>query len=614
MTIVATISALKSVTVSGLPSNELAYVAGYYSAYDGGGGFFSYSSASSAADNGGTTIAPTSGSGRWLRVVESDLNVLWFGALGDGATDNSSTFQNVINAALAIEATIYVPAGRFKIGNSLLANGALRIRGDGYSSVIDGSGNYYSGDSSKDVGFGITVASQLGTTAYTSTGNLYAGTTSLALNSVSGLSVGSDIYLELGVSASDSSQPFYRMFAKVTAIAGTTITLDNGVPEDINGTSHNLWLNLVPARNVSITNLRFHNFHFSLNKMENGVVADLYFDSTNSCFLVTNCYNTAFNRVYVEVLQGLANIGIASMYGWVIQGWGMYNVTAHDIRVRNLRGVPFFSCEAESRQVFMNEIHLGLADAVGNTQQIPVFASAGISSPRPIHVRDLYINVLASSNIFNCAIGSVFYTNVYITGNGTAGSAYSQPPFILLPLAQVAGTLYYKNQTYFLRKQFRRLIHVAPGTGASFYDLGVKGLLTQLRLFASNLTGISFVGHSNTSASGDNLLSSLTTNQFSGPLVTSTYIGVGNPSYFSDDVILQTTTDGTQSPVAYLVAEGEALVSPTDAELAPETLIGGAAPSTSAAFVGQYFLDVVNDILYYAKTVGSGASDWLALN
>lgn len=42
--------------------------------------------------------------------------------------------------------------------------------------------------------------------------------------------------------------------------------------------------------------------------------------------------------------------------------------------------------------------------------------------------------------------------------------------------------------------------------------------------------------------------------------------------------------------------------------LVPKT--GTTAPSTSATYLGQTYLDTTTKILYFAKAVGTGASDW----
>lgn len=110
---VATIAALKALTPS---AGDAVNVLGYYAAGDGGGGTFYYDSGSSATDNGGTIIAPTAGSGRWLRAYSAGaINVRWFGAKGDGVTDDTTAIQGALNTGFLT----HVPAGSYVVSQAL---------------------------------------------------------------------------------------------------------------------------------------------------------------------------------------------------------------------------------------------------------------------------------------------------------------------------------------------------------------------------------------------------------------------------------------------------------------------------------------------------------------
>ena len=88
---VDTIAALKALTVA--PALSQVEVLGYYAAGDGGGGLFLYDAGSSSADDGGTVIAPTVGTGRWLRRYDGPINPKWFGVTMDGLTDDTTRMQ-----------------------------------------------------------------------------------------------------------------------------------------------------------------------------------------------------------------------------------------------------------------------------------------------------------------------------------------------------------------------------------------------------------------------------------------------------------------------------------------------------------------------------------------
>ena len=52
----------------------------------------------------------------------------------------------------------------------------------------------------------------------------------------------------------------------------------------------------------------------------------------------------------------------------------------------------------------------------------------------------------------------------------------------------------------------------------------------------------------------------------------------------------------------------ESVLAKINTNLVPKT--GTTAPSTSATYLGQTYLNTTTKILYFAKAVGTGASDW----
>lgn len=128
---VASIAALKA--LKGMGSLQYSVrVLGYHTAGDGGGGEFYWDSASSATDNGGTVIAANAGGvGRWRRVYSGLLNIRWFGAKGDGTTDDI----NKINTAL-LAGSALVPSGTFRTTTTIDIPAATCLIGEGVASVI----------------------------------------------------------------------------------------------------------------------------------------------------------------------------------------------------------------------------------------------------------------------------------------------------------------------------------------------------------------------------------------------------------------------------------------------------------------------------------------------
>ena len=126
---------------TGTSNGDQASVAGYYVPGDGGGGMFYWNSTSTASDDGGATILPTghAGTGRWIRIIDFDVSVLFFGALGDGATDDIASIQAAVAYAKAEGGQdIHFPPGVFLVSQTIDVADATGVRligeGGGYNS------------------------------------------------------------------------------------------------------------------------------------------------------------------------------------------------------------------------------------------------------------------------------------------------------------------------------------------------------------------------------------------------------------------------------------------------------------------------------------------------
>ena len=108
----------------GIENGEQISVGGFYVPSDGGGGMFCWISSSAAADDGGMVILPTGhvGAGRWIRAGLVEHSVKWFGAKGDGTTNDTAAFQAAWDA-VADNGTIYAPAGE----NYIVTVGSLNF-------------------------------------------------------------------------------------------------------------------------------------------------------------------------------------------------------------------------------------------------------------------------------------------------------------------------------------------------------------------------------------------------------------------------------------------------------------------------------------------------------
>lgn len=106
--------------------DQKASLLGYYAPGDGGGGDFYWDSGSSATvDNG--VIFQVSGitTGRWVRLYNGTLNPRYYGAKGDGTTDDTTAFNSCFANVYA--SGIYVPDGNYIVQNLSIANKALNV-------------------------------------------------------------------------------------------------------------------------------------------------------------------------------------------------------------------------------------------------------------------------------------------------------------------------------------------------------------------------------------------------------------------------------------------------------------------------------------------------------
>lgn len=136
LTTVSTISDLRGA----IPANTASYsiwVDGYSSANDGGGGRFIYSSSSTATDDAGITIAPASGTGRWIRdLSEGRVRMQWFGAFPGDATADSSSCSTAISAATTRKLPAVFDGGQFIFSAAVSVPDYSHLIGLGSASVI----------------------------------------------------------------------------------------------------------------------------------------------------------------------------------------------------------------------------------------------------------------------------------------------------------------------------------------------------------------------------------------------------------------------------------------------------------------------------------------------
>ena len=136
-TTVVSLAALKALT-----TRPLTVIMQYRTTLnDQGGGIFRWESGSSTTPDDVFVIQPTSGpSGRYKRIYNGEINVRWFGAIGNGSNDDTVGLQTAVNYAanLATIGTLYFPSGQYVITSPITVplNKSVFFRGEGSNNTI----------------------------------------------------------------------------------------------------------------------------------------------------------------------------------------------------------------------------------------------------------------------------------------------------------------------------------------------------------------------------------------------------------------------------------------------------------------------------------------------
>lgn len=117
---VASITALTAKAKATLVDGQGSRTLGYYTSGDGGGGVLYWSAASTATVDGGTVFqADEGGTGRWLRIVENEVNARWWGAKGDNVTVDTAALQLAITYSCVNKKALFIPKGDYLIDSTL---------------------------------------------------------------------------------------------------------------------------------------------------------------------------------------------------------------------------------------------------------------------------------------------------------------------------------------------------------------------------------------------------------------------------------------------------------------------------------------------------------------
>lgn len=145
-------------------SNTTVNVWGISNVFDGAAGTFKLNASdTTSTDNGGTILVDSVGR-RWCRIFKGHIYVEWFGAVGDGVTDDTSAAQQALNASALtksktvimnnsksgylISGSITIPLDTALIGNPFQSVSSIQYNA---STVVSGNWLIFTGTSSSPI-------------------------------------------------------------------------------------------------------------------------------------------------------------------------------------------------------------------------------------------------------------------------------------------------------------------------------------------------------------------------------------------------------------------------------------------------------------------------------
>lgn len=99
---------------------------------------FQFHTSDTTSDNGGTVIPDAAGH-RWYRATNGQpYSVKWFGARGDGVTDDILPIRKTILAVqdLRLNGTVWFPAGAYLITDTIAIHDEIKLCGEGNKTKI----------------------------------------------------------------------------------------------------------------------------------------------------------------------------------------------------------------------------------------------------------------------------------------------------------------------------------------------------------------------------------------------------------------------------------------------------------------------------------------------
>ena len=149
------------IAAADLAVGDTAVTQGYTTAGDGGGAVYRIVAAATGTDDGGLYHDLTGITGQAELIYDESVSVKWFGATGDGVTDDAAAIQAAVDAG----GRVFVPTGHYILTDEIAITVPCVIYGEGKGSYLEQTVTNKDGlhvDSSNVEIFGIRIAGTTG--------------------------------------------------------------------------------------------------------------------------------------------------------------------------------------------------------------------------------------------------------------------------------------------------------------------------------------------------------------------------------------------------------------------------------------------------------------------
>ncbi len=357
-------------TVNSGNSGEIAYYSGSGTAITGisavpvtAGGTGAATAGAAIANlggmplTGGTLTGPVAFSGAGTAVTTlanlggAQVSVKAYGAVGNDSSANSvsnfTAFQACINDAQASGSmTCYVPNGRYHLSEELEIHGSMKLVCQSANAVLVADHTVQNTNPNWDSsGWDTIVVDSQAALSFPIAGAFTAGQTQFTPSSVTGLSVGQEVFMWLGQDPYDPGQHYLAQFNRIIGIAGNVVTLAKPLPEAVAApTNHTSTLNTLSsiAENVEISGCGFDyvgtaDVGIQTTVTRNVYIHDIVGHRVNHLLLgIDNSEGVVIDNIHAKVAGGL------------LSGWGSHDVIARNLICDDCAG-PLIELESQNR-------------------------------------------------------------------------------------------------------------------------------------------------------------------------------------------------------------------------------------------------------------------------